>query len=116
MRASVVFLKFAEINATSLRSRRQHKAWGEAQRNPRFESAKNNQPAERALERGFRIDDLSNTRHESQHCAAIVRGYFGIDLLTYAGSVARCRGLMIICYSNLGFRCASPQALCCCLL
>jgi hypothetical protein len=47
---SVVTLESAEINATSLRSRRQHKAWGDAQRNPRFESAIRMSPRQRAAE------------------------------------------------------------------
>jgi len=35
-----------------------HKAWGEAERNPRFEESKVISPRKRAAERSFRTDDL----------------------------------------------------------
>jgi hypothetical protein len=83
----------------SLRRRRQHKAWGVAQRNPRGVTEKN-----RAHEvggggalQGNRCERMIYIRHLCIrfHC----RPFHGLGIRRFR--------------SHLGFRCAPPQALCC---
>jgi hypothetical protein len=95
--ASVLTLKFAEINTTSLRSRRQHKAWGVS-------------PQE-GLEQDFEPARAGGSGH-----AGFPRCVPQKSRMQGRRSVARCRGLLIFADSDLGFRCAPPQALRCRLL
>jgi len=88
-----VFLKFAELKATSLRSRRQHKAWGMS---PRRELNSNSKPA--------KAGDSGN--------ANLLIYVFHEPAAENDRSVARFRGLVIVPAFALGFRCAPPQALC----
>src|SRR6266480_6732359 len=58
---SVLSPKLSEMKVTSLRSRREHKAWGEAERNPRFDESKVISPRKRAAD--FDTHDLWVTKH-----------------------------------------------------